>query len=91
MIDVLNRGYRQQYGSHFTSVVPCNVFGPHDNFSLEDGHVLPGLIHKCYLAKKEGHPFVVWGTGKARRQFIYAQDLGRALFNSSGEKCAENF
>ena len=47
------RGYHDQYGCKFTSVVPCNVFGPHDNFNIEDGHVLPGLIHKVYKAKRK--------------------------------------
>ena len=47
-VDVLNRGYHEQYGCQFTSVVPCNVFGPHDNFNIEHGHVIPGLIHKAY-------------------------------------------
>ena len=42
MIDVMNRGYAQQYGCKFTSVVPCNVYGPHDNFNLQDSHVIPG-------------------------------------------------
>lgn len=42
MIDVLNRGYAQQCGCTYTSVIPCNVFGPHDNFNMEDGHVIPG-------------------------------------------------
>ena len=44
------RAYSVQHGCNFTSVVPTNVFGPHDNFGLEDGHVLPGLIHKGYMA-----------------------------------------
>lgn len=47
------RGYYEQYGRRYTAVIPTNVFGPHDNFSLEDGHVLPGLVHKAYLAKSE--------------------------------------
>ena len=51
MIDVLNRGYYDQHGLKYTSVIPTNVFGSHDNFNIEDGHVLPGLIHKVYLAK----------------------------------------
>ena len=42
MIDVMNRGYSQQHGCTFTSVIPCNVFGPHDNFNMQDGHVIPG-------------------------------------------------
>uniref|UniRef100_A0A8C1NKU7 GDP-L-fucose synthase n=1 Tax=Cyprinus carpio TaxID=7962 RepID=A0A8C1NKU7_CYPCA len=77
MIDVQNRAYFQQYGVQYTAVIPTNVFGPHDNFNIEDGHVLPGLIHKTYLAKKEGKPLHVWGSGRALRQFIYSLDLAR--------------
>lgn len=77
MIDVHNRAYAEQDGSRYTAVIPTNVFGPHDNFSIEDGHVLPGLIHKAYLAQKEGSPLVVWGSGTPRRQFIYSLDLAR--------------
>lgn len=54
MIDVANRGYHQQYNKKYTAVIPCNIFGPHDNFNLENSHVIPGLIHKMYLAKVEG-------------------------------------
>merc|ERR1712046_550764 len=53
MIDVINRAYNSQHGCLFTSVVPTNIFGPHDNFSISDGHVLPGLMHKCLIAQKE--------------------------------------
>lgn len=77
MIDVQNRGYFQQYGCKFTSVIPTNVFGPHDNFNIQDGHVLPGLIHKVYQAKKNGTALSIWGTGKPRRQFIYSLDLAK--------------
>lgn len=77
MIDVANRAYAQEYGCKFTSVVPTNIFGPHDNYHLEDSHVVPGLIHKFYNAKKEGKPITVWGTGKPLRQFIYSEDLAR--------------
>lgn len=77
MIDVHNRAYSQQHGRCYTAVIPTNVFGPHDNFSIEDGHVLPGLIHKAYLAQKDSKPLVVWGSGSPRRQFIYSMDLAR--------------
>uniref|UniRef100_A0AAQ5YE84 GDP-L-fucose synthase n=1 Tax=Amphiprion ocellaris TaxID=80972 RepID=A0AAQ5YE84_AMPOC len=77
MIDVHNRACFQQHGHCYTAVIPTNVFGPHDNFSIEDGHVLPGLIHKAYIAQKEGKPLVVWGSGTPRRQFIYSLDLAR--------------
>lgn len=47
------RAYHSQCGCQFTSVIPTNVFGPNDNYSIEDGHVIPGLIHKVYLAKSK--------------------------------------
>ena len=53
MIDVQNKAYFQQYGCHFTSVIPTNIYGPHDNYHLHDSHVIPGLIHKIYNAKSE--------------------------------------
>ncbi|XP_051872969.1 GDP-L-fucose synthase [Pristis pectinata] len=77
MIDIQNRGYHEQHGRMFTAVIPTNVFGMYDNFNIEEGHVLPGLIHKTYLAQKNGTPLVVWGSGKPRRQFIYSLDLAR--------------
>ena len=78
-IDTLNQCYARQYGRCFTSVIPTNVYGPHDNFHLDDSHVIPGLLHKCYLAKKEQTPFVVSGTGAPLRQFIYSADLATLL------------
>jgi len=77
MIDVLNRAYKEEYGCHFTSVIPTNVYGSHDNYHLEDSHVIPGLIHKLYLAKKNNTDFVVWGSGTPLRQFIYSLDLAK--------------
>merc|ERR1719507_614488 len=77
MIDVQNRAYHEQYGRMFTSIVPCNVFGPHDNFNVQQGHVIPGLINKAYEAKKNGTPFEIWGTGAPLRQFIYSIDLAK--------------
>lgn len=77
MVDVQNHAYKGQFGCNFTSAIPTNIFGPHDNFDLEDAHVMPALIHKCYLAQKNGTPFVVGGTGKPLRQFIYSRDLAK--------------
>jgi len=79
MIDVINRAYNSQYGCQFTSVVPTNIFGPHDNFNVDDGHVLPGLMHKCLTAKKNGGEFYIWGSGTPLRQFIYSEDLGELM------------
>jgi len=80
MVDVLGRMYNERYKkTKFTSVIPTNIFGPYDNYNMQDGHVIPGLIHKCYLAKRDKTDFVVWGSGKPLRQFIYSQDLGALL------------
>lgn len=77
MIDCMNVCYKEEYGCNFTAVIPTNVYGPHDNYSIEDGHVIPGLIHKCYIAKQQGTDLVMWGTGSPLRQFIYSEDLAR--------------
>uniref|UniRef100_A0A3B4T3S0 GDP-L-fucose synthase n=1 Tax=Seriola dumerili TaxID=41447 RepID=A0A3B4T3S0_SERDU len=79
MIDVQNRAYFQQYGHRYTAVIPTNVFGPYDNFNIENGHVLSALINKTYKAKKEGTPVNVCGSGAPRRQFIYSLDVGRLI------------
>lgn len=52
---MFHRAYFQQHGRCYTAVIPTNVFGPHDNFSIDDGHVLPGLIHKAYIAQSKSH------------------------------------
>ncbi|VDO68540.1 unnamed protein product, partial [Onchocerca flexuosa] len=77
MIDVLNKGYAQEFNRKYTSVIPCNVFGPHDNYNLRNGHVIPVLIHKTYIAKRDGTPLEVFGSGTPLRQFIYSLDLAR--------------
>jgi len=78
MVDIQIEAYKQQYGiKNYCSVIPGNMFGENDNFDLEDGHVIPSLIHKCYLAKLNNSPFEVWGSGEATREFLYAQDVGR--------------
>ncbi|EED87857.1 gdp-fucose synthetase [Thalassiosira pseudonana CCMP1335] len=75
LIDTMNRAYAEEYGCNFTSIIPTNIYGPNDNFSIENGHVIPGLIHKCYKAKKDGTDFTIWGSGTPLRQFIYSGDL----------------
>jgi len=79
LVDVQNHAYQVQFGDNFTSVIPTNIFGEWDNYDLEESHVIPGLVHKCYLAKKNGTPFVVSGTGKPLRQFIYSRDLAKLM------------
>lgn len=75
MVDVQIRAYKEQYGLDYKSVIPTNIYGPNDNFNLENGHVLPSLIHKCYLARENGTDFEVWGSGKPLREFIYSKDV----------------
>lgn len=77
MADIQIRAYREQYGINYTSVIPTNIYGPNDNFSLEHGHVMPMLIHKLYKAKRDGTDFIVWGSGKPLREFIYSKDVAR--------------
>lgn len=75
----LCQSYRKQYGAHYISAMPTNLYGPHDNFDLQNSHVLPGLIHRFHLAKLENRPAVtVWGTGTPRREFLHADDLAEA-------------
>ena len=75
MADVQVRAYKEQYGLQYTCVIPTNIYGPHDNFDIENGHVIPSLIHKCYLAKLNNEPFYVWGSGKPLREFIHSRDV----------------
>lgn len=71
--------YRSQYGCNFISVMPTNLYGPNDNYDLENSHVLPALIRKFHEAKTSGAESVtIWGTGKPRREFLHADDLADA-------------
>jgi len=79
MIEIHCRAYRENYGDNFICVTPTNIYGPHDNFDLENGHVLPSLIHKCYLAKDENVDFIVRGSGRPLRQFIFSEDLAKLI------------
>jgi GDP-L-fucose synthase len=71
--------YYKQFGREYISVMPCNQYGPHDNFHPENSHVFPALIRKFHEAKINSSPVVkVWGTGKARREFMHVDDLADA-------------
>ena len=72
--------YHREYGCNFVAVMPTNLYGPNDNFHLEDSHVLPALLRKFHEAKVNKEPEVlVWGTGKARREFLHVDDLANAV------------
>ena len=79
MMEVQCRAYNEQHDMNYNCVIPTNIYGENDNYNLEDSHVIPGLIHRCYLAKESGDKFIVRGTGKPLRQFIYSKDLARAM------------
>lgn len=71
--------YRRQYGCDFISAMPTNMYGPNDNYNLNNSHVLPALIRKFHEAKEQNLPFVeMWGTGAPLREFLHADDLGDA-------------
>ncbi len=73
------QAYRRQYGFNAISLMPTNLYGPGDNFSLDSSHVLPALIRKFHEAKVQQAPFVtVWGTGTPRREFLHVDDLADA-------------
>jgi len=76
MLEVQSRAISEQYGLNYICVVPTNIYGPYDNFNLESSHVVPGLIHKCYIAKRDNTDLVVWGTGNPLREFIFSQNIG---------------
>jgi len=70
---------RRQYGKHWISAMPTNLYGPNDNFDLQSSHVLPALIRRFHEAQESGaHEVVLWGTGTPRREFLHAEDLAAA-------------
>ena len=77
MTDIQIRSYKEQYGLNYKSVIPCNIYGPNDNYDIVNGHVLPSLIHKCYLARENKTPLTIWGSGKPLREFIFSKDVAK--------------
>lgn len=75
MADVQIRAYKEQYGLNYVCVIPTNIFGIKDNFDIVNGHVIPTLIHKCYLARENKTDLVLWGDGTPLREFIYSKDV----------------
>ncbi len=71
--------YRSQYNANFISAMPTNMYGPNDNYDLNNSHVLPALLRKFHEAKEQNHPeVVVWGTGAPLREFLHSDDLADA-------------
>jgi GDP-L-fucose synthase len=82
MLEMQCRNYNEQYGREYICLIPVNLYGPYDNFSLEDSHVIPGLIHRLYLSKKNNTKFSMFGSGKPLRQFIYSYDFSRIILKT---------
>lgn len=89
LLDIHCQSYNK-LGCNYFCIIPTNIYGANDNYNLEDSHVIPGLIHRCYLSKLKNEPFVVRGTGKPLRQFIYNIDLAKLIMNLVISKFKEN-
>ena len=77
----LCESYRDQYGCNFISAMPTNLYGPNDNYDLNNSHVLPALLRKFHTAKQEDNGEVeIWGTGSPKREFLHVEDLAAACF-----------
>lgn len=75
----LCENFNRQYGTQYVSVMPTNLYGPNDNYDLNNSHVLPALIRKAHEAKERGDSqFVIWGSGKPMREFLYVDDMADA-------------
>ncbi|MGB7437272.1 MAG: NAD-dependent epimerase/dehydratase family protein, partial [Candidatus Acidiferrum sp.] len=80
MLLVQLQSYRQEYGFHGIYLLPVNLYGPRDNFDLENSHVIPAIIRKCLEARNRGeNKIVLWGTGNVSREFLYVQDAARGI------------
>ena len=79
MLDVQSRAMRQQYGCNFITAIPNNLFGPNDNYDLENSHVIPAIMRKMHEAKLNNENVVLWGDGSPLREFTYSKDLADIL------------
>jgi GDP-L-fucose synthase len=77
MLEVQSSAYRKEWGCQYIVAIPTNIYGPNDNYSLTEGHVVPALIHKTFLARQNGTPLSVWGSGKPLREFVYSEDIAK--------------
>lgn len=82
-IMVMLDAYRTQYGLNSSTLIPCNLYGPGDNFDIESSHVIPGMIRRfCEAASKNQESVECWGTGRATREFLYVKDAAEAVVKS---------
>lgn len=79
LLETLSKSYNNQYNRNYICIIPTNIYGENDNFHIENGHVIPSLIHKAYICKKNNKPLNILGSGKPLRQFIYSKDLANII------------
>jgi GDP-L-fucose synthase len=78
------QAYRQQYGFNGIFLLPANLYGPGDNFDPASSHVIPALIRKCVIARRERQPYIeVWGNGEASREFLYVEDCAEGIIQAA--------
>lgn len=82
LLDVHTRLLSKQYAVHYSTIAPVTMYGAHDNWELEEGHVVASLIRKALTARERRQPLEVWGSGQAVRQFVYARDVARLLLQA---------
>lgn len=95
MLYIMCKHYNKQFNREYICVSPVNLYGPSDNFSIQDGHVIPSLINRMYKTKHNIYPYVndtfeVFGTGIAQRQFLFVNDFSRIILNILKRKAIKN-
>jgi GDP-L-fucose synthase len=79
ILEIGSRTMYEQHGIETKCLIPCNLYGKYDNYNLDTGHVIPNLIHKCFIAKKTNTDFIIWGTGQEEREFMYSSDFASLI------------
>ena len=87
MLDLHTQLAVKDEGLAWTTLTPVTMYGPHDSFHSEHAHVVGSLIRRCWTAKTTGTPYVVWGSGRAVRQFVFARDVARIALNALDRPC----
>lgn len=77
MLEVQSAAYRKEWNCDLIVAIPTNMYGPHDDFALEGGHVIPSLIHRTFLRQQAGEDLLAWGTGSPLREFVYVDDIAK--------------
>lgn len=81
MLYVGSKALKEQYNINTVCLIPTNLYGENDYYNVDNGHVIPSLIHRMYIAKINDEPMVIWGSGSAEREFLYAKDFSEIILN----------